>query len=168
MKYTNDRLFELLGELSGASVKFVVCGGVACVLHGVDRTTLDLDVSVSMDEENLRKVVEVCRKMGLYPRIAEPIENLYDPAKRKEWIENKGALDYTFVSGTGPLQLDIFLTYPKSYEELLKDSQIVMLDELKVFVSSIEDLLAAKERIEPIRDKDRTDIEWLKKLLDGK
>lgn len=166
MKYTNDRLFELLGELSNSSVKFVVCGGIACVLHGIDRTTLDLDVSVSMDEENLRKVVEVCRKFDLHPRITEPVESLFDVEKRNKWVKDKGALVYTFVSGSSPLQLDIFLSYPISYEELFSNAKVVMLDDLKILVSSIEDLLFAKKKVNPMREKDRADIEDLMKLKD--
>lgn len=41
-----NHLKELLLALAHANVRFIVCGGVAVVLHGVERMTLDLDVSV--------------------------------------------------------------------------------------------------------------------------
>lgn len=39
-------LKEMLVTLTDAGVEFVVGGGVACVLHGVERVTLDLDIAV--------------------------------------------------------------------------------------------------------------------------
>jgi hypothetical protein len=36
-------LKEMLVTFGDAGVEFVVGGGVACVLHGVERVTLDLD-----------------------------------------------------------------------------------------------------------------------------
>ena len=44
MEQNNDKLFELMKALSESGVKFVVCGGVACVLQGVERATFDLDI----------------------------------------------------------------------------------------------------------------------------
>ena len=39
-------LKEMLVTLADADVEFVSEMGVACVLHGVERVTLDLDVAV--------------------------------------------------------------------------------------------------------------------------
>jgi hypothetical protein len=162
-KYS-DQLFDLLKELSNANLKFVVCGGVACVLHGVERATYDIDISVDMKKNNLEKLITVAKKFNLIPRIPEPVENLLDDKKRQEWKEKKGALVYTFVSGTGPLQMDIFLDYPKSYSELLKKAEIIKIDNIDILISSKEDLIFAKESIIPLRDKDMLDIKELKNL----
>ncbi len=159
-----DELFQLLKELSKASVKFVVCGGVAGVLHGVERATYDLDISVSLDTENLKKIIKVADKFKLKPRIPEPVENLLSESKRNEWVEKKGALVYTFSSLKGPLQLDIFLSYPKSYEMLCKSAKQLKIDDLKILVSSIDDLLLAKQKVVPLRDKDKIDIKELENL----
>ena len=163
-KFAADNLFNLLKELSKADVKYVICGGVACVLHGVERATYDIDLSVSLEKSNLEKIIEVTKKFGLKPRIPEPVENLFNESKRKEWFENKGALVYTFVSNNTPLQLDIFLSYPKSYEELFENSEEINIDNVKVTVSSINDLLFAKKLIEPLRDKDIIDLKELERI----
>ncbi|HMR38949.1 MAG TPA: hypothetical protein PKA90_00825 [Ignavibacteria bacterium] len=161
-------LFDLIKALSNAGVKYVVCGGVACVLQGVERATYDLDISVSFEENNLRKLLEVMKNSKLVPRIPEPVENLLDEKKRKEWFEKKGALVYTFLSGNTPLQLDVFLSYPKSYDELLEDSDEIMIDDIKIKVSSIKDLLFVKKLIDPARDKDLMDIKELEKIYEQK
>lgn len=164
-KNTGD-LFELLKELAKASVEYVVCGGVACVLQGVERNTYDLDIAVSFDKKNLEKLIEVTKKFKLIPRIPEPVENLLDEGKRQEWVEKKNAIVYTFVSSKGPLQLDIFLTYPKSLPELFKNTNFIQVENVNILVSSKEELLFAKKNIIPARKKDLWDIEELEKLLE--
>lgn len=161
-------LFNLIKELSKSDVKYIVCGGVACVLQGVERATYDLDISVSFEETNLRKLIEVMKYSKFIPRIPEPVENLLDENKRKEWFEKKGALVYTFLSGNTPLQLDIFLNYPRTYDELYKNADELEIDNVKFKVSSIDDLLFVKRMIDPARDKDLTDIKELEKIYGEK
>ena len=161
-------LFELIKELSETGIKYVVCGGVACVLQGVERATYDLDISVSFENENIDKIIEVADKFELIPRIPEPVEALKDEIKRRNWQEKKGALVYTFVSKKTPLQLDIFLSYPRSYEELFENADELVIDDIKVKVSSIEDLIFVKKHIEPMRDKDLTDIKELEIIYEQK
>ena len=45
----------MLVTLADAGVEFVVGGGVACVLHGVERVTL-IDVAVQMNSPNLDRL----------------------------------------------------------------------------------------------------------------
>jgi hypothetical protein len=161
----DDKLFQLLEDLTNASVKFVVCGGVACVLHGVERSTYDLDVAVDLDVENLKRIIKIAGKYKLVPRIPEPVANLLNKEKRDEWIKNKGAIVYTFVSEMSPLQIDIFLKYPIDFEKLYKNSDKVKIGETEFLVSSKEDLVYAKKKIEPVRDKDLIDIKELEKLI---
>ncbi|HEY5122111.1 MAG TPA: hypothetical protein VIK14_00085 [Ignavibacteria bacterium] len=165
---TNDNLFNLLKELSKANIKYVVCGGVACVLQGVERATFDLDIAFSFTKEDLDKLLKITEKFKLIPRIPEPVKNLYDEEKREKWVREKGALVYTFFSSSGPLQIDIFLSYPISFQELFVNADIIKVEGLEVYVSSKEDLLKAKKKIIPLRDKDKIDIKELKKLIGEK
>lgn len=160
-----DQLFDLLRELAEAEVKFVVCGGVACVLHGVERSTYDLDIAVDMKENNLKHVIDIAKKFDLYPRIPEPVENLLSEEKRKIWVKNKGAFVYTFISGSSPLQIDIFLDYPVNFNDLVDNSQKVKIEDIEFLVSSKEDLIFAKKNIPAVRDKDLFDIKELEKLI---
>ena len=48
----SGHLRELLLQLSENSVEFILCGGVAMVLQGAERMTLDLDISLHMEEKN--------------------------------------------------------------------------------------------------------------------
>ncbi|MCI0473226.1 MAG: hypothetical protein L0Y76_06565 [Ignavibacteria bacterium] len=162
-----NELINLIKELSKANIKFVVCGGVACVLQGVERTTFDLDVSLDLSEDNLLKVIKLSKEYGLVPRIPEPVENLLDKEKRKTWVQQKNALVYTFNIKNTALQLDIFLDYPFSYSELMSSAEKIDIEGVEIYISSKKDLLAAKNSMTEKRDKDLLDIKELKKLLDG-
>ncbi|MCB1190125.1 MAG: hypothetical protein H7A23_11025 [Leptospiraceae bacterium] len=165
MDIKEDELFELLKELSGVGVQFVICGGIACVLQGVERATYDLDIAISFEKQNLEKILQVAKKFDLNPRIPEPAESLLDERKREEWINTKGALVFTFVSGNSPLQIDIFLKYPKAFPELSKNADKIEIDGFTFYVSSKEDLLFVKKLINPPRPKDLQDIQELEQLL---
>ena len=131
----------------------------------MERATYDIDLSVSFEKSNLEKILLLARKFGLKPRIPEPVENLFDEYIRKEWYEKKNALVYTFISDQSPLQLDIFLEYPRSYEELKENSHLIVIDNVSMNVSSPEDLLFAKKLINPLRDKDISDIKELEEII---
>jgi hypothetical protein len=161
----NNEIWKLIKVLSESEVKYVICGGVACFLHGVERITVDLDVSISLEDSNIEKIIGISKKLNLKPRNPEPIENFLDTEKRRQWIEKKGALVYTLVSDKDYAQLDIFLKYPKTFEELYANSDKMLLNGLEVNVSSKEDLIFAKEAVTPIRYKDETDIRELKILI---
>ena len=47
---------RLLDALTAAGVEFTVAGGVALVLRGSSRVTLDLDLCYARDRENLRRL----------------------------------------------------------------------------------------------------------------
>ncbi len=158
-------MFTLIQYFAKNNVKYVICGGVACVLQGVERATYDIDLSVSMDDENLKKIIDICSGFNMIPRIPEPVTNLLDKSIRDSWIQEKGALVYTFVSNSSPLQLDIFLTYPITYEELVKNADVIEINTIQVIVSSIPDLISAKKSINPPRKKDLIDIEELEALI---
>lgn len=162
----NDLIYSIIKDLTKTDIKYVVCGGIACVIHGVERATYDLDIYADLYEENLKKIIEISKKYDLMPRIPEPIENLINEEKRKEWIEKKGALVFTLVSKTSPLQIDLFLKYPIKFSELYKNSEKVKIDDFEFLISSPEDLLKAKNEIEEKRDKDLLDIKELKKIIE--
>src|SRR3954469_282742 len=68
---------QMLVTLADAGVDFVVGGGVACVLHGVERVTLDLDIAVQMNPPNLERLiraVEPLRPKDILAKMVETIE----------------------------------------------------------------------------------------------
>ena len=93
---------EILTELLNDDVDFILGGGVACVLHGVERVTMDVDIAVSMETQNFLKFLDVMQRMGLLPR--EPINpnSLLDPDFLDHIIYEKNAIVFTFVDPDKP------------------------------------------------------------------
>ncbi|MCR9145552.1 MAG: nucleotidyl transferase AbiEii/AbiGii toxin family protein [bacterium] len=161
-----NHLQNLLLSLSRAGVRFVVCGGVAAVLHGVERLTVDLDVSVEMSGENLERFLSVLAKLGLEPRVPVPAEALLDPEKIDWMVQEKNALVFTFIDPENLYrQLDVFLAPGFAYEILIKNADRISIDGQEISVLSIPELLAMKRRVDPPRDKDLLDIRALEDLL---
>ncbi len=158
------RLIELLPALSRAQVEYVVCGGVACILHGVMRATHDLDLQLRMTKENLERFIAFCKQHDLQPRIPEPIESFLNETDRQRWRDERGALVFTVQDASGLIQIDAFLDYPIDYEALRKGADTAEIAGQTIYISSRDDLLKVKESIPDPRPHDLQDIEALRRL----
>jgi hypothetical protein len=155
---------EILTALAKANVDFIVGGGVACVLHGVERVTMDVDVAVLMAPANLGRFLDVMRQLGLKPRVPIPPESLLDPETIRIMIEEKHALVFSFLDPDRPLRhVDLFLRSDLSYESLLPDSEWVDLGGARIRIIGRRRLLEIKLGIQPPRAKDAFDIEFLRR-----
>jgi predicted nucleotidyltransferase len=158
-------LKSVLTRLADAGVNFVVAGGVASVLHGVERLTLDLDLALQMDADNMGRFLDVMKDFGLSPRAPVAPETLLDPSVVRRIVEDKHAVVFTFHDPDRPIyHVDIFLTEELSYEELSGDSIRVAVEGREVRLVSIVKLIALKERIDPPRPKDLADLEELRRI----
>jgi hypothetical protein len=54
------RVCQLLNQ---AGAKYLICGAQACILHGLVRTTEDVDVLVEATEENCQRVIDALAGM---------------------------------------------------------------------------------------------------------
>ena len=154
---------EILRSLADARIEFIVGGGVACVFHGVERVTMDVDVAVQMQPENFGKFVAVMSQLGLKPRVPLPPASLLDPDVVRMLVEEKHALVFTFVDPDRPFrQVDLFLRDDLSYASLIDDVEWKDVCGFRVRVISRRRLLAIKQAIQPPRAKDCIDIEWLR------
>jgi hypothetical protein len=153
-------------ELVDGGVDFILGGGVACVLHGVERVTMDVDVAIHMDSANWDRLIGVVNKMGLLPRAPVRPESLIDPKVRQAMVEEKQALVFTFVHPDDPsLQLDVFLRPELSYEVLKSHAQWLELGDMRLRILSPTKLLELKKGIRPQRSKDLLDIAVLEAKL---
>lgn len=159
--------FEILSALHGAGVEFIVGGGVACVLHGVERVTMDVDLAVLMQPANLGRFLKVMANLGLKPRVPIPPESLLEPETIRMMLEEKHALVFSFLDPDRPIRhVDMFLRPDLAYESLLPDSEWVALGSLRLRVVGKRRLLAIKLGIQPPRLKDALDIEFLRRHVD--
>jgi hypothetical protein len=160
-----NHLIEILCALSDHQVDYVVAGGVAMVLHGVERMTLDIDVALSLEPDNLRRFLDVMSNLCLVPRAPVRAEIILDPDSVAALIREKNALVFTFWSPQEPYrQIDLFLSRENNFEDLASDAYLLTIRGRTVRVASRRKLIEMKSRVRPIREKDINDIRALTEL----
>ncbi len=158
-------LLEIITTLLEHEVRFIICGGMAVVFHGVERMTMDVDISLDMNPDNVKKFLSAVKHLGLKPRAPVPPESLLDDKMVDLFVREKKAIVFTFIDPDSPYrQIDVFLTKDKSYESLKKHTVKAMAEDKVVNIISIEKLIKMKEEVLPPRDKDLMDIAALKKI----
>ena len=153
----------LFKTLNDAGVKYVVVGGLATVLHGYLRLTVDVDLVVDLAPEEVTRAVQVLESLGFKPRVPVPAEQLADAAKRKEWIEQKGMKVFSFYHPTDSmLTVDVFIHHPIPFSDLSARAERVVIADVPVYICSIDDLIALKQQAG--RPQDLIDIEKLRRI----
>jgi hypothetical protein len=147
-------LEELLRALTSRGVRFVVAGGVAVVLHGIERTTMDLDIALDLSPENVKRFGEAMDSLGLRPLVPVPVETLSDPELVRVMVEEKHATVFMLADPRTPLRkVDVFLTEELGYENLAADAIPVEIPGIPLRIVSLERLLALKRAVHPPREQ---------------
>lgn len=81
---------KLFGALNNGGVKYLICGGIAINLYGIERATADIDIAISLDDENTDRFINVAKELGFKPKMPVVLNDLRNPQKRKEWKDYKG------------------------------------------------------------------------------
>jgi hypothetical protein len=56
---------KVFGALNDKGVRYLLVGGLASVLHGVPRTTMDIDIAISPEKANLKKCISALKGIGM-------------------------------------------------------------------------------------------------------
>ena len=158
------RIFRVLNE---AEVRYVLVGGLAAVLHGVDRLTADIDLVIDLTPGEAEKAIRALTGAGLRANIPVDPLGFADPDTRRAWVADKGmrVLSFWDPAGGAPV-VDLFAEHPVDFEGLWARAEVVDLGGVTCPLASREDLIAIKEAAG--RDADRADAERLRDLQQGK
>jgi len=69
---------DLFAALNRHQVSYVLIGGLAVALHGVERNTMDVDVCVVVSPANLAHLVAAAQELRLQPALPVPLSALED------------------------------------------------------------------------------------------
>ena len=67
----SDPLARVCGLLNEEDARYIVVGGQACILHGLVRTTEDVDILIDESEENYRNVITALSRLHWNPSVAD-------------------------------------------------------------------------------------------------
>ena len=158
---------KILKEPEKRNIKYLAIGGVAVNLHGYNRITNDLDIMISFDLENVKKLTNMAKDLGFKPRVPVDIEELADPAKREYWKKEKNMKVFSIYNPDNDFEIvDIMISDDIDFETAYKNKQVQSDENFNVSVVSIEDLIKLKELAG--RERDLVDLKILKELKDRK
>ena len=157
-------LFEnVFRRLNDAKIKYLVVGGVAVNLYGYVRFTGDLDLLVLLEEENLKKLDKLMKKMGYYERVPVAVLELRNHKKVKEWLRQKNLKAYSFTPPKNSLlQIDIIIEESLKFDNFYKKKVTKNIDGVKIPIVCLNDLIKMKKKAN--RDQDILDLRSLVQL----
>jgi DNA repair exonuclease SbcCD nuclease subunit len=149
-----DEFIKVLKALEEHEVDYVLIGGVAVILHGMQRLTLDIDVFVKIVPENIDKLRKALR--SLFDDLA--IEEI-TPSELNEY----SVIRYGTPSG---FYIDIMaqLGEVATYDNL--EYEIIDYQGIKIRIATPETLYRLKRNT--LRDKDKIDVLFLQELIETK
>lgn len=135
-------------------VQFVLIGGLGARLHGSPTVTNDTDICYERSPENLGRLAAALRQLGAKLRGAPEDVALQLDAKTLAAGDH-----FTFTTKAGNLDCLGVPAGVGGFEELLNDATSFVVDDLDLYVASIEDLIRMKRAAG--RPKDLVEIEVL-------
>ena len=144
-----DPLLRVCSLLNKHSAKYLIVGGHACILHGLVRTTEDVDLMVESSEDNLRKVIAA-------------LSELHDGAARE--LTPRDLLENVVVKIADEVEVDVSRSACKiSYDDAIGSALHAEIDGVDVCYVDLKTLIATKQTL---RERDRADVVQLQRLLD--
>lgn len=155
---------ELFQKLETAKIRYMLVGGLAMNLHGVPRSTMDIDIVLAMDQANLRAFLDMAKQFQMKPVAPIALEDLLNPAARQLWVKEKNMIAF----GLRPAEpsaptIDILIDPPLDIETALKRVKYQKVGSCYVSLASMQDLITLKDKTG--REQDRADIEHLKRMM---
>jgi len=134
-------------------VKYVVIGGFAIIIHGLPRTTEDIDLFVENSVENIEKLKSALKSLYNDPSIDE--------------ITSGDLQEYAVIRYGTPdeFYIDIMtrLGEEVSFKEVWDNLERFEIDNVEIPVCGLETLIKMKKTV---RDRDLRDLKFLMKKAD--
>jgi hypothetical protein len=157
---------DLFRALSDHQVRYLLVGGLAMNLHGVPRMTMDVDLVLAMDEDNLGRFIDCARSLGLTPQAPVPLAALKDAGQRRQWVEQKHMIAFGLnPAAPAAPTVDVLISPAIDIDAALGRAQTRQVENVPVTLAAIEDMIALKTAAG--RRQDLDDLEHLRRLNGG-
>lgn len=143
---------KIIKAFDKTGLEYVLVGGVALIIHGLPRSTLDIDIYVPAKEEILSKLFKIADSLGLQSEQGQILAlGSFPSLFTGQWI---------CFSDKGKDILDIFLSSEKEFDRIYSNSESKRDRDISVRVASLKDIEAMKRSSG--RPIDLADIEFIK------
>ncbi len=149
--FVNSDFSDLLNLFNANNVRYLIIGGYALIQYAEPRYTKDLDIWISVDQENAAAVYRALKAFGA------PLANMSETDFAEE--------GYFYQMGRPPMRVDILMGIPGlEFEKAWQQRVEVDFDSLCVRFISREDLITTKKASG--RPQDLIDAETLSQITD--
>lgn len=150
-------LDKVCNALNKKNIPYAIVGGYAVALHGIVRGTIDVDIAIHWTLQNLKKVEETLKELGLVSLLPIDANSVFQ--FREEYIKNRNLTAWNFYDPKNPInQIDIIITY-----DLKKGhTKTITSNSGKIKVLALKDLIAMKKASG--RKQDLEDVKALENL----
>jgi hypothetical protein len=154
---------ELFAALDRHQVDYLLIGGLAVSLHGVERATMDVDITVAMNPYNLAALIETAKELMLTPVLPVPLESLGNIELLRDWHAQRHleafALRTPELAG---VTIDVLLFPPVDFAGMIARAVEFEIAGTAIKVVSIDDLIALKNAVG--RPIDLSDVAHLQRI----
>lgn len=148
---------HLIKALDKASVRYVLVGGYAVALHGAVRGTVDVDLVISLEQQQYEAAEKALQSLGLLSHLPVTAQEVF--SFREEYIQNRNLKAWSFINPQNPLEVvDILITEDADAIATVTKQA----GRLKINVAAIDDLITMKRKAG--RPQDLEDIKALEQL----
>ena len=154
---------DLFATLHRHQVEYVLIGGLAVALHGIERNTMDIDVCIVISPDNLRRMIEAAKELNLSPVLPVPLETLSQIDTLRQWHQQRNLQAFALrTPDLAGVTLDLLLFPPVAPADLCQRAVRLDVSGIPIQLASVDDLIALKQSVG--RPIDLADIEHLKRL----
>lgn len=151
-----DRLLQALHQ---DKIEYAIAGGFAVALHGAVRGTVDIDLVINLSQDSFEKIEKTLSKLNLFPHLPLKARDVF--LFRKEYIENRNLIAWSFVNPNYPSEIvDILIPFDLKKMKVKR----IRYKNYSIPVLSIQELIKMKEKTG--RKQDEEDAKALR-LLGG-
>ncbi len=79
----------IVRALNAAKAQYLIVGGLAVSAHGYDRLTVDVDLVIGLQPENIKRALQALQAAGWRMSIPVTAEEFASPKLRESWRTGK-------------------------------------------------------------------------------
>ncbi|MCX7916684.1 MAG: nucleotidyl transferase AbiEii/AbiGii toxin family protein [bacterium] len=148
------KIINVLKNLVKENISFYIVGGMALVLYGIPRTTLDIDIVIPSNKEMVDKLFEIFKKYSLKSKQKDILLIKEERLLIGQWI--------TFEDEKGRELFDIFIEEKDKFKEVYKRIKKIEFKEIFLPVAPLEIIKQMKSQSE--REIDIYDIKLIEEF----
>src|ERR1700730_18474189 len=108
----------ILRALNEPEVRYLIVGGLAVVAHGYVRATVDMDIVLHLERENVLRAMAGLKEMGYRPVVPVEGADFGDEQRRKLWRGEKHMMVFQMRHPRSEsARLDILVKEPFAFNE---------------------------------------------------